>query len=143
MSTERESARHDVDERSEFERRVATLLNDSADGLDGRTRSALTRARHAALAQSASGRAASWRAWAPAGALAAGLLVVVFFVGHQGGMQSPLAGAGVAPADDLGLLTDVDGYELSIDTDMDLDSDFYEWAAASSKARGGNRGIGS
>lgn len=143
MSTERESAPHDTSEHSEFERRVATLLNDSADALDGRTRSALTRARHAALAEATAPRSARWRAWAPVGALATGLLVVVFFVGQHGGVQSPVAGASGGVTDDLGLLTDVDGYELSMDTEMDLDSDFYEWAAASSAASGGKRGIGS
>jgi hypothetical protein len=139
MNREHESASGADDGRSEFERRVAGLLNDSADGLDGRTRSALTRARHAALAQAARPRASSWRVWAPAGALAAGLLVAVLFVGQQGRMDRPLAAGGAV--DDLALLSDADAYELSTDTDMDLDSDFYEWAAATATT-GGSRGLG-
>lgn len=141
MSTEREPAQHGEHVRSEFERRVGALLNDSADGLDGRTRSALTRARHAALAHAKAPHAASWRTWAPAGAVAAGLLVVVFFVGQQGGIDHPVVVNGGA-TDDFALVSDADGFELSVDGDVDLDADFYEWAA-SRAATAGNRGIGS
>jgi hypothetical protein len=139
MSTERERAGQDGSEHAEFERRVAALLNDSADALDGRTRSALTRARHAALAQAGAPRAASWRAWAPAGALAAGLLVAVFFVGRQGSIDRPGTGTG-GPVDDLALVSDADAYDLSTDADMDLDADFYEWAAGAANS---GRGLGS
>ena len=77
MSGDTESNGVDAGAR-EFERRVAALLTDSADALDGRTRSALTRARYAALEQAARpARSTLWRGWAPAGAVAMALLVVV------------------------------------------------------------------
>jgi len=126
----------------EFERRVAALLADSADSLDGRTRSALTRARYAALEKapqpSSRARSAISRGWLPAGAVATALLVVVFFVGQRpphGSLSAPSAAGGV---DDFALVIDADAFDLSNDGDMDLDSDFYEWAAAT----GGTSGTG-
>jgi hypothetical protein len=113
----------------EFERRVSALLVDSVDVLDGRTRSALTRARHAALAQ-APARGERWRGWAPAGALAMALLVVVFYAGQRTGNGPAAAPTAVNAVDDLALVSDADAFDLSADGDLDLDSDFYEWAAA-------------
>lgn len=113
----------------EFERRVGALLVQSADDLDGRTRSALTQARFAALAQAQSAgpaRRALRFSWAPAGALAMALMVVVFHAGQRTG-DVPAA---VHGADDFALISDADLFDLSNDGDMDLDSDFYEWAAA-------------
>jgi hypothetical protein len=132
---------------AEFERRVAALLVDSADSLDGRTRSALTQVRHAALQAAARAptrvRASGWLTWAPAGALAMALLVIVFYGGQRPGAL-PGYGA-VAPSavasnggglDDLALVTDADAYDLSEDGDLDLDADFYEWAAAAGGVAG-------
>ena len=116
---------------SEFEQRVRTLLIDSSEALDGRTRSRLTQARYAALAQRAGGTSkyATWRGWAPAGAVAMAVLVTVLYLGHSG-VNSPLAvPTGSSALDDLDLLADSDALALSADADQQLDSDFYEWAA--------------
>ena len=121
----------------EFARRVGALLNDSAVSLDGRTRSALTRARHAALEGAAPPARSSWRSWAPAGTVAMALLLVVFFVGQRPGAEPPVP-ASLGSVDDLALVSDADDFGLSVDGDMDLDSDFYEWAAGA----GGNPGHG-
>lgn len=122
----------------EFGRRVGALLTDSADALDGRTRSALTRARYAALEQAARpARRPSWRGWAPAGAVAMALLVMVFYAGQRPGGQ-PAVPAALSGVDDLAMVSDADAFDLSVDSDADLDSDFYEWAAA----KGGTSGNG-
>lgn len=116
---------------SELEQRVRTLLVDSSEALDGRTRSRLTQARYAALAQRATGTSkyATWRGWAPAGAVAMAVLVTVLYMGHGGVNSSPTVPAGSSALDDLDLLADSDALALSADTDQELDSDFYEWAA--------------
>lgn len=134
---EDEPGRDDADAGArEFERRVGALLNDSAAGLDGRTRSALTRARYAALERVEPARS-PWRSWAPAGTVAMVALLVMFYVGQRPGSESAMP-ASPGSVDDLALVSDADGFDLSVDGDMDLDSDFYEWAAAA----GGNPGSG-
>ena len=109
---------------TEFERRASASLRDSADGLDGATRSRLTQARHAALSQL--GQASSWRsAWliVPGGAAAAAVLMALLL--WQGnGMVVP-GGSGTT-LDDMELLADAEGYELSQEPDLE----FIEWAAA-------------
>jgi hypothetical protein len=128
---------HDETGSSQFEQRLRAALLDSSDALDGRTRSRLTQARYAALEQRAvpAPKSARWRGWAPAGAVAMAVLVTVLYIGH-GGVNSPLAvPAGSSSAlDDLDLLADSDALALSADTDQELDSDFYEWAAADGDA---------
>jgi len=125
----------------EFERRVGALLVDSADALDGRTRSALTRARFAALEQAQPAgrvRTALRSGWAPAGALAMALLVVVFYAGQRTVNGPAMMPAAAGATDDFALVSDADVFDLSSDGDADLDSDFYEWAAAT----GGTPGHG-
>ena len=126
----------------EFERRVGALLTDSADALDGRTRSALTRARYAALEHAVHpARAAVWRGWAPASAVAMALLVV-FYVGLRPGSNPAVVPAPLSGVDDLALVSDADAFDLSIDSEADLDSDFYEWAAATGGTSGNGSGNG-
>jgi hypothetical protein len=107
---------------SAFERRARELLRDSVEHVDAGTRSRLTQARHAALAKPARPAWLDVRVLAPGGAVAAVALVAVLLWGtaHQ-----PANEAGSA-LDDLELLTDSDGYELSQEPDLD----FIEWAAA-------------
>jgi hypothetical protein len=143
-----------LDPHGEFGRRVGALLRDSAEALDGRTRSALTRARYTALGQARRRGDVSrltLRYWAPAGALAMGMIGVMLFMGHGAGRQGglPAMGAGTT-AEDLALLSDADGYEISndvsSDADLEQDSDFYEWAVASAYAGGSGasgQGLGS
>ncbi len=128
---------------ADFERRVRSLLDESADRLDGRLRSRLTRARYAALeARPAPTRA--WNRWAPAGALAATLVIAVgLFVNRDLArpVHVPVAAVAPAPATDPAAAPSVDDLELLADNDaIELpnaeDYDFYEWAAAQAKAGG-------
>jgi hypothetical protein len=121
-----------------FELRARELLQDSAQALDGRLRSRLTQARHAALAaMPANARAANpWRRWIPAGAVASAALMALLLV-NQHGVSQPgvnqfgVAQPGAVPAtlvaanglDDLDILADNDA------VDMSDDYDFYDWAA--------------
>jgi hypothetical protein len=111
------------DEPTEFERSARKVLRDSADNLDGATRSRLTQARHAALAQ-AEPDSAWWklRVIVPGGALAAALLVTLLLWNGRG---PALPGSG-STLDDMDLLADAEAYELSQEPDLE----FIEWAAA-------------
>lgn len=122
----------------EFARRTRELLQESVANLDGATRSRLTRARYAALANAAGagGLAPAWRRWLPAGALAAAALAVLLVVGQQSHAPALQASAGGA-GDDIELLADADG--LALAQEADVDYDFYEWAvyAAQDNEHGG------
>ncbi|MCC7462724.1 MAG: hypothetical protein IT480_09735 [Gammaproteobacteria bacterium] len=122
---------------SNLERRARELLEASAAGLDGRVRSRLTRARHAALAVQRHARARrAWLSWAPVGALAAAVLGALVYVRH-GRMLLPGHTPPASGADDLELLADVDALPLAEDAG---DYDFYEWAAS---AAGETEAVGS
>lgn len=114
----------------EFEKRTRALLEESVTRLDGRVRSRLTQARHAALAEATRRNRgfgwAAWRSWAPAGAVAAAaILAVLLWTGRTAG---PVPAAPGAPAafEDLDLIADGETFELL----EAADQDFYEWAAA-------------
>lgn len=112
-------------ETSEFERRAAALLRDSAENLDGATRARLTRARAAALEPS---RAHAWlrfRYLAPAGAMAAAVLATVLVLG-PGRQATPVNDAPASALYDMDLLADADAFEIAQEADLD----FIEWAAA-------------
>lgn len=113
-------------ETTEFERRTQALLRDSVDNLDGATRSRLARARSAALAARETRRGwLDFRYLAPAGAMAAAVLVTVLFVVRQDGSGAVNDSAGGALYD-LELLADADALDLTQETDLE----FIEWAAA-------------
>jgi hypothetical protein len=112
-------------ELSPLEQRARSLLRDSVQHLDGATCSRLAQARAAAMAQRESRPAwFSFRYLAPAGAMAAAVLVTVLFVGRQDapGVNDP-AGSALY---DLELLADADAFELSQESDLE----FIEWAAS-------------
>jgi len=117
---------------SAFERNVRTVLEQSVQHIDARTRSRLNQARQAALAAQAAPRRASWwRSLAhmpAAGAAAAALLVAVTFMQHRGPGELPvLEGPHTAVAgEDYDLLADSEGLDLV----ENGDGQFYEWAAA-------------
>jgi hypothetical protein len=127
---------------SEFEHRTRATLDESVARLDGRVRSGLTQARHAALEELAAQRSgrAGWRAWlqlrtlAPAGAVAAAALVAVVLWSGRGPVGGgALVADGASPIEDLELLADNDALAVSADGDYE----FYEWAAAQDDAGGG------
>ena len=114
----------------DFEKRAQEVLEESAGRLDGRTRSRLTQARHAALAQLAQPARHWWRAYIPAGAAAAvAVLAVVLWSGGPLG-RSPTSPA-VSPVDDLELLADAEAQDF-VDDGEDLE--FYEWAAGEAES---------
>ncbi len=110
-----------------FERQTRELLTASTEALDGQTRSRLTQARFAALAEvekrtsrppfRVPGR------WLPAGAVAgAAILALAVFIARPPGSPGvPLAD--VSPVEDAEILASNDEPELYAD-----DADFYEWA---------------
>ena len=105
---------------TDFEKRTREVLDESAGRLDGRTRSRLTQARHAALAQLEQPVRHWWRGFVPAGAAAAVAVLAVV-------MRSPNPpGEPTAPVDDMELLADADAPDFVDDAE---DPEFYEWAA--------------
>src|SRR5688572_27856976 len=116
-----------MNDRTPFEKRTKEILEESTARLDGRTRSRLTQARHAALGQLA--RPAWrvwWRAYVPAGAAAAvAVLAVVLWVRPNGTESLPVA-QNTNAVEDLELLADVEAPDFAADGD---ELEFYEWAA--------------
>lgn len=113
----------------EFEKRTQEVLEESAGRLDGRTRSRLTQARHAALEQLAQPARHWWRAYVPAGAAAAvAVLAVVIWSGRP---PAPATSPLVSPAEDLELLADSEAQDF-VDDGQDLE--FYEWAAGETES---------
>ena len=104
-----------------IEMRARELFDESVESLDGPTRSRLTRARHAALAELSRRRFLAG-AWLPAGALAAAAVVAVALWTGPGSGVHPAPVFAAAPAD-IDLLT------VSDDLDMlGEDAEFYAWA---------------
>lgn len=122
-----------------LERASRELLCASADAVDGRVRSRLTQARHAALAELAAGAGARpFRVpgrWLPAGALAAAavLAVAVWVARPVAGPGAPLADA--IASEDVEMLASTEGPELYAD-----DADFYEWAGSDVATASGGEG---
>jgi hypothetical protein len=112
-----------------LERHSRELLLASVEAVDGRTRSRLNQARHAALAElAASAGTRPFRVpgrWLPAGALAAAaVLAIAVWVAQPAGNQG-LQLADAMVAEDGEILASSDGPELYAD-----DADFYEWAGS-------------
>ncbi len=120
----------------EFAKRTRELLEDSVQRVDGRIRSRLNQARHAALEEATRRRASPWRRFAmmpAAGAVAAALLVAFFLWPHSHSGDSLTAvNGGRAGVEDLDLLADSDALDLvSDETDS---GQFYEWAVDQSES---------
>ena len=121
---------------SDFELRTRELLLQSAEQLPGSVRSRLTQARHAALAARAPGHSSSWilKRWMPAGAIAGVVLALFVVLAPHGTGSGTVRVAGLAPAlEDIDMFADSDGL---LNSDQDVDFDFYEWAAE--EAAGGS-----
>lgn len=113
----------DREEKTTLERRAKALFDASVDGLDARTRSRLTQARHAAVAALAQQREPFMRRWwlPTAGLATAALaaLIVVFNLGPAANEQQ-LAAASLA-AEDMDILSGAENIELL------EDMEFYAW----------------
>jgi hypothetical protein len=110
----------------DFEKRTREILEESAARLDGRTRSRLTQARHAALAQLEKPARQWWRSYVAAGAsAAAAVLAVVIYTGRPG-IDPRITENPAAVFEDTEMLADVEAPDF---TDDGEDVEFYEWAA--------------
>ena len=112
----------------EFERQTRLVLEGSVMRIDGRIRSRLNQARHAALAEASRGRPVFWRRFMlmpAAGAVAAAVMVAFVLWPHspQGGLES-----GHTTVEDLDLVADSDALDLVSDGSDGSDGAFYEWA---------------
>lgn len=109
-----------------FERQARALLEDSVTSIDGRVRSRLNQARHAAVEEATRsqrplrGRFALMPA---AGAVAAAVLVAFVLWPHSGQPELPVAAH--PNVEDMDLLADSDALEL---VSEGSDGAFYEWA---------------
>jgi hypothetical protein len=114
----------------EFEQRARALLEDSVLRVDGRIRSRLNQARHAAI-EEALRRPSFWRRFTlmpAASAVAAAVLVAFVLWPHSHSGDSLIAeGGSRAGVEDLDLLADGDALDLVSDETTDT-GQFYEWA---------------
>ncbi len=117
-----------------LERHSRELLLASAEAVDGRIRSRLNHARHAALAElAANAGTRPFRVpgrWLPAGALAAAAVLAIAVWVAQPTANPGMQLADAMVAEDAEILASSDGPELYAD-----DAEFYEWAG--SDAAGG------
>ena len=116
---------------TEFERRTRTMLDESVTRIDGRVRSRLNQARHAAVeAATARRRPLFSRLFTlvPTAGAAAAALMVAMVLWHGGGRQPVEPPAVVPQTQDLDLLADSDGLDL-VQDGGDGSGSFYEWAA--------------
>jgi anti-sigma-K factor RskA len=115
-------------ETTEFERHTRALLEDGVLRIDGRIRSRLNQARHAAI-EAASQRPSFWRRFQlmPAASAVAAAALVAFVLWPHTHQSEPILPEGNHTAEDLELLADADALDLvSEETDGGA---FYEWAA--------------
>ena len=116
-----------------LERRARDAFDASVDSLDAHTRSRLNQARQRALAAATAAHGSNdarrrWSAWAPAGALAAGVLVAALMLrGPVDGDRAPAVAASHPAAlaqEPLELLAAGEEFEIAT---SDEELEFYEW----------------
>ena len=115
---------------AELERHARNVFKASVDDLDAATLSRLHRSRQQALDAAAGRKRSGWRwtVWAPAGALAASVLVAVLLLRSPSETGAPVPVAATpanadVPQDPLELLTA--GEDLALATEAELE--FYAW----------------
>ncbi len=115
---------------TELERHARSVFQASVDELDAATLSRLNRSRQQALAAARGRNRAGWRwtAWAPVGALAAGVLAAALLLRSPAETGAPVQVAATPASadvqqDPLELLTA--GEDLDLATEADLE--FYAW----------------
>jgi len=116
----------------EFEKRMRLVLEESVSRIDGRIRSRLNQARHAAVGElQRPARRSFWRSFAlapAAGVVAAAVLAVVLWAPRPGQMLPTETGS--SAVEDLDLVADSDTFDLI----QQEDGGFYEWAVAQADA---------
>ena len=116
---------------TEFERRARLMLEESVTRIDGRVRSRLNQARHAAVeAATARRRPLFSRLFTlvPTAGAAAAALMVAMVLWHGGGRPAVVEIPPTPQTQDLDLLADSDGLDL-VEDGGDGSGSFYEWAA--------------
>ena len=116
---------------TEFERRTRTMLEESVSRIDGRVRSRLNQARHAAVEAATAGRRPLFSrlfTLVPTAGAAAAALMVAMVLWHGSGRPTVVETQGVPQTQDLDLLADTDGLDL-VEDGGDGSGSFYEWAA--------------
>jgi ferric-dicitrate binding protein FerR (iron transport regulator) len=111
----------------EFEQRARALLEDSVLRIDGRVRSRLNQARHAAL-EAASRPPSFWRRFSlmPAASAVAAAVLIAFVLWPHSHQGDTIIETGHGTVEDLDLLADGDALDLVSD-EADGGA-FYEWA---------------
>ncbi len=111
---------------TEFERNVRLVLEEGVSRIDGRTRSRLNQARHAALEAVSAPRRVWWRSsytLMPTAGAAAALLLALVLWHREASVESPVLD-GQHAVEDMDLLADSEALELL----EGWDGPFYEWA---------------
>lgn len=104
-----------------MEEHSKALFDASVDNLDGRTRSALTRARHAALAElEHSKRPLMWRVLGPVGGVIAAAFVLLVLFAPLRYTPTSVEGS-TMPFEDYDIVAETD------DLEMLQDLEFYAW----------------
>jgi hypothetical protein len=110
------------EEKTALERRAKALFDEGVDGLDARTRSRLTQARHAAVAALAQRREPFMRRWwLPAAGLATAALVAVMVVFNLNPANEQQLAAALLAVEDMDILAGAENIELL------EDMEFYAW----------------
>jgi hypothetical protein len=121
------------EELDDFEKRTRALLEESVKRIDGRMRSRLNQARHAALAELERPRRTHlWRSFglAPAAGVAAAVVLAVVLWAQRPGQMLPVAESASSAVEDLDLVADGETFDLI----QQEDGGFYEWAVAQADA---------
>ena len=116
----------DRNQPDDFESRTRAMFDASIERLDGRTRSKLTQARHAALEELRQQRRRPWRrAWVPLSGITAAVLAIWMTVGPIG-RGTPGAEVPEVSLDEFELVAE------SPSIDLLEDVEFYAWIAQQS-----------
>ena len=116
--TPRDSDQHEA--RAKLEERASALLQDSAERLDGRTRSRLTQARNAALDAANHGQNIRWLPLGATTAVAV-LAVLVTLNSFRQSVDPIVAEIALSPAEEIEIVTAEDSLEFYRDVE------FYAW----------------
>jgi hypothetical protein len=107
--------------RTPLEDRAKALFSESVGNLDGRTRSELTQARHAALAEmEGAKRKGAWRFWGPMSGVVAAALVIAVVFGPIWTTMRPSPESAM-PFEDFDIVADAENLELLENLE------FYAW----------------